>query len=164
MATSFTKRISLFVTTVFDDSVYRQVKKEESLVRFLIYTGLLSGHFLYALSTEKKELIYVVKKYKINRNGFTEFMVVDGKGRHLNVNNSLWYWKWDSIEEWHKIEPNKNVFIQYYGWRVPLFGIFPNIVKTDNTPFLNPIQTNKHDTFENPKIAKFQLINSINHE
>jgi hypothetical protein len=98
------------------------------------------------------------------RNGFTEFMVVDEKGRHLNVNNSLWYWKWDSIEEWYKIEPNKNFFIKYYGWRVPLFGLFPNIVTTDNENFLNPNKTKKIDLFENTKIAKFQLINSVNHE
>jgi hypothetical protein len=164
MTTSFTKRISLFITSVFDNSVYRKIKKEEFLSRMLIFTGLLSTHCLYALSTEKKELIYVVKKYKMVRNGFTEFMVIDEKGRHLNVNNSLWYWKWDSIEEWYKIEPNKNFFIKYYGWRVPLFGLFPNIVTTDNENFLNPNKTKKIDLFENTKIAKFQLINSVNHE
>jgi hypothetical protein len=55
-------------------------------------------------------------------------MIVDNKGRHFNVNNSLWYWKWDSIEDWEKIEKDKQLLVKYYGWRSPIFGLFPNIV------------------------------------
>lgn len=164
MSTSFIKRFSLFITTVFNDRPYRKIEREEVLCRLLITTTLIGSHCAYALSTEKTEWINFVKKYKMVRNGFTEFMVIDDKGRHFNVNNSLWYWKWDSIEDWHKIEPNKKIFIKYYGWRWPIFGLFPNIVTSDNTPFLSPVQIKKNDLFENPKIAKFQLINSTNRE
>ena len=54
-------------------------------------------------------------------------------GKHYNVNNSLWYWKWDSIEDWHNLETNKPLTIKYYGYRVPLIGVFPNIVISDQT-------------------------------
>ena len=94
----------------------------------------------------------------MNINGFTEFMIIDDKGRHFNVNNSLWYWKWNSIEEWHKIDSNKELLIQYYGWRWPTFGLFPNIVMLNNEQFLNPIMDKRHNVFENTKIAKFKLI------
>ena len=58
-------------------------------------------------------------------------MIVDETGKHYNVNNSLWYWKWNSIEDWHKLETNKPTTIQYYGYRIPLFGVFPNIFILD---------------------------------
>ena len=57
-------------------------------------------------------------------------MVIDNKGRHFNVNNSMWYWKWDSIEDWHKIKNNNKINVKYYGLRIPVLGIFPNIVQS----------------------------------
>ena len=61
-------------------------------------------------------------------------MNVDSDGRHFNVNNSLWYWKWDSIEDWNKIKNkiknDSQITIKYYGIRIPFFGLFPNIIKS----------------------------------
>jgi hypothetical protein len=61
------------------------------------------------------------------RNGFTEFMVIDEYGNHYNVNNSFWYWKWNSIEDWYNIKESDELDFKYYGWRVPVLGMFPNI-------------------------------------
>ena len=93
---------------------------------------ILGANFFYATTTKEEVQINIQKKYKFDRNGFTEFMVIDNKGTHYNVNNSFWYGKWDSIEDWHSIELNKQLDITYYGLRVPLFGMFPNIVKFNN--------------------------------
>ena len=60
-------------------------------------------HGSFALATNKTEEICVAKKYKYVSNGFTNFMIVDTNGRHFNVNNSFWYWKWDAIEDWTNI-------------------------------------------------------------
>jgi hypothetical protein len=97
-----------------------------------LYGSLLIGgvHGLYSLSTEKNEEIKVENKYKMVNYGFTNFMVVDNKGRHFNVNNSFWYWKWDGIEEWENIDWGSKIVAKYYGWRVPFLGLFPNIVDT----------------------------------
>lgn len=89
---------------------------------------LLLGNCVYALGTVENKQIKISKKYKFNRCGFTEFMIVDNNGKHYNVNNSLWYWKWDSIEDWNELEASNDVIVKYYGWRVPLFGLFPNII------------------------------------
>lgn len=94
---------------------------------FLLLTTS-AAHALYAISTEKNEDIKVTNKYKMVNFAKTDFMIVDNKGRHFNVNNSLWYWKWDSIEDWEKIEKDKQLLVKYYGWRIPIFGLFPNIV------------------------------------
>ena len=84
-------------------------------------------HGIYALGTEKTEKSRIVKKYKMVRNGFTEFMVVDENGNHYNVNNSFWYWKWNSIEDWYDIKEGDELHFKYYGWRVHVLGMFPNI-------------------------------------
>ena len=108
------------------------------------------GHFAYALGTKKKKEIKIVKKYTFTKNGYTDFMVIDSYGNHYNINNSLWYWKWDSIEDWNSIETNKKLNMKYYGWRVPILGIFPNIVSTQN----NKNNNNNNNTKINDIIVK----------
>jgi hypothetical protein len=100
----------------------------------LFISGIFLGfHGYYAVSTKENKDICIVKKYLFVRNGFTEFMIIDKEGNHYNVNNSLWYWKWNSIEDWHNIETDKEINAKYYGWRVPIIGLFPNIVQLENT-------------------------------
>ena len=94
---------------------------------------LTYGHGMFALATNKKEKIRVTKKYTYVANGYTNFMIVDDKGRHFNVNNSFWYWKWDAIEEWNNIqekldEKETTLIVSYYGYRIPFLGLFPNLV------------------------------------
>jgi hypothetical protein len=86
------------------------------------------SHCAYVIGSVENKYIKIDKKYQFDRNGFTEFMVIDNNGEHYNVNNSLWFWKWDSIEDWHNLELNKLIMVKYYGWRYPLFGMFPNII------------------------------------
>ncbi len=100
-------------------------------ITFGLFTLGTIGHGCYTLKTTNNTIITVHKKYKFSNNGFTEFMVIDEKGNHYNVTNSIWYWKWNSIEDWHKIQTNKELIIKYYGWRIPLLGLFPNIVNTN---------------------------------
>ena len=90
---------------------------------------LTYGYGAFALATNKTEEICVTKKYKYVSNGFTNFMIVDEKGRHFNVNNSFWYWKWDSIEDWTNIQPETILVVSYYGYRIPFLGMFPNVVE-----------------------------------
>ena len=49
-------------------------------------------------NTKRKKLI-IDKKYIYTKNALSEFMIVDKTGKHYNVNNSVWYWKWNSIEQ-----------------------------------------------------------------
>ncbi len=87
-------------------------------------------HFIYTFGTTKQKDILITKKYTFEINGFTKFMIIDENNCHFCVNNSFWYWKWNSLEDWHKLEENKNVKIKYYGYRLPVFGMFPNIFNT----------------------------------
>jgi len=112
--------------------------KPEPLVFLCISIGFTYGHGAFALATNKREEICVTKKYKYDTNGFTNFMIVDNKGRHFNVNNSFWYWKWDSIEDWANVETNteKKITVNYYGYRIPFLGMFPNVVEISSNSTL----------------------------
>jgi hypothetical protein len=55
-------------------------------------------------------------------------MIIDENNKHYNVNNSFWYWKWNSIEDWSTLRENESINIKYYGYRIPFLGFFPNIV------------------------------------
>ena len=99
--------------------------------------GVAGGiHAVYAYGTSKTEEVTIVNKYQIVNHGSTRFMIHDEKGRHYAVNNSLWYWKWDSIEDWTKMYKGDRITVHYYGIRSPLFGLFPNIVGVE-TEFQN---------------------------
>ena len=106
--------------------------KAAKLIPVQIQLGLigtiLGGHACYAYGTQSKNQICVNKTYMYTQNGCTEFMIIDQNGKHYNINNSFWYWKWNSIEDWHNINTGDVLNVKYYGFRIPLFGVFPNIV------------------------------------
>ena len=107
---------------------------ERALPLSLVYgraLAVVSGagiHGAYVFSTKKQEKIYVMDTYQRVHCGSTFFMVVDGEGRHFHVGNSLWFWRWNAVEDWHRIQRGYPLTVQYYGWRVPALGWFPNIV------------------------------------
>ena len=104
------------------------LKSNDPAVVFTTGASMISCNFLYAIFTREEKEIIVKKKYQFDRSGFTDFMVIDSNGKHYNLNNSLWYWKWDSIEDWHSIKEEQKIHTLTYGWRLPILGLFPNIV------------------------------------
>jgi hypothetical protein len=153
MSRSFLRNFFTYAERIFEDNAKRKIVAGEIALRVGVLSTVLAGHGIYAYSTEEKDAIVVTKKYKMNRNGFTEFMIIDDKGRHFNVNNSLWYWKWDSIEDWHRIQEKseEKLLIRYYGWRMPLLGIFPNITVSNRAEFL--------DSTNSAEFIRFKLRN-----
>lgn len=131
MSGNFMKNFFRMFNIIFDDKATRELTKREIFFKAGILGSFVAGHGFYAYLTGKHDTITVTKKYKMTRGGYTDFMVVDNKGRHFNVNNSFWYWKWNSIEDWYKIEEKKGLLITYYGWRIAPLGLFPNIVISD---------------------------------
>ena len=126
--------------------IYKQLLKSNNPVfLFTSSVTMISCNFFYAILTREEKEIIVKKKYKFDRSGFTEFMIIDSNDKHYNLNNSLWYWKWDSIEDWHSIKEEQKLNTLTYGLRVPILGIFPNIVSS---------QYNKNNKNDNSKIIK----------
>jgi len=113
------------INEIIDTEIIQRLPIKNQLMCFVCIIG---SHFCYSLGTRAEKSIIIKRKYTFIRNGFTEFMVIDENGKHYNVTNSLWYWKWNSIEDWCLIKKNTKFNIQYYGLRIPILGIFPNIV------------------------------------
>lgn len=130
MSNNFLKIFSTFIRSL----TYKtsNITLSDFKLNFLTLSLLTSIHLSYTLTTENKEKIKVYDKYKLVNYGSTNFMIIDNNGRHFNVNNSLWYWKWDSIEDWSKINKDDTLYVRYYGWRMPIFGMFPNIIQYKN--------------------------------
>ena len=143
-----------------NDTRYELNKNNIELwVKSLMITTGISCHCTYTLGTSKNEQLTIVKKYKMVRNGYTEFMVIDENERHFNVNNSLWYWKWNSIEDWTKIKEGDNFNFKYYGWRVPVLGLFPNIYMTNRDQILDSMTNAQFRVFEYKK--EYDKINTL---
>ena len=136
--------------------IYKEILKSNN--QFTLFTTsitMISCNFFYAMFTREEKEIIVKKKYKFNRSGFTEFMIIDFNDKHYNINNSLWYWKWDSIEDWHLIKEEQILNTLTYGWRVPILGMFPNIVSS---------QYNKSNKNDNTKIIEMIYNTSLEKE
>jgi len=116
--------------TVFNMMFKTVLKSKDPLILFTTSISMISCNFLYAIFTRQEKEIIVKKKYKFDKSGFTDFMIIDSNGKHYNLNNSLWYWKWNSIEDWHSIREEEKLNTLTYGWRVPILGLFPNIVSS----------------------------------
>jgi hypothetical protein len=133
--------------------IYKQVLKSNNPVfLFTSSVTMISCNLFYAVFTREEKEIIVKKKYKFDRSGFTEFMIIDSNDKHYNLNNSLWYWKWDSIEDWHSIKEEQKLNTLTYGLRVPILGIFPNIVSS---------QYNKSNKNDNSKIIEMIINTSL---
>ncbi len=91
-----------------------------------------AAHFCNAMGTQDDKTIVVTHKYQFVNGGTSHFMVVDERGTHYVVNNSLWFWKWDSLEDWHALRKRRPAAVHVYGWRVPIFGMFPIIVELES--------------------------------
>lgn len=131
------------------------LKSNNQAVLFTSSVTMIGCNLFYAIFTREEKEIIVKKKYKFDRSGFTEFMIIDSNDKHYNLNNSLWYWKWDSIEDWHSIKEEQKLNTLTYGLRVPILGIFPNIVSS---------QYNKNNKNNNSKIIKMIYNTSLEEE
>ena len=136
------------MSRTFFNIIFKNLLKSKNPVILLTTSAtMISSNFLYAILTREEKEIIVKKKYKFDRSGFTEFMIIDSNDKHYNLNNSLWYWKWDSIEDWYSIKEEQKLNTLTYGWRLPILGMFPNIVsskynksnKNDNTKIIDMI-------------------------
>ena len=107
MAKSLLFRFKWFYKAILKDVDVDEYSDITIKFAFGVVSLGMIGHASYTLKTTKHKIIDVKEKYMFTRNGFTEFMIIDEKGNHYNVTNSIWYWKWDSIEDWHKIQTNK---------------------------------------------------------
>lgn len=128
MSSNFLKLLNNSLKICFyENKKYKKLDEENILIHSFLFICGSFLHLSYSLGTSDFKYSKIRKKYKMVRNGFTDFMIITADEKHYNVNNSLWYWKWNSIEDWHKMQEGDTIYFNYYGWRIDFLGIFPNI-------------------------------------
>ena len=130
---------------------YIKIFASNNNIKFEPFVLLLTiPHLTYVFSTQKEDNIVIINKYKYVSNGYTNFMIVDANGTHYNVNNSFWFWKWDSIEDWNKLKVGNTIYAKYY-------GILKDKTKIENEHHLisiDPVLTTNKDLNNNNRIHR----------
>ena len=107
----------------------KQINLSQKTINIISGT-VITTSAIYNYSTIDNKNITIVNKYKFNRYGFTEFMVIDENNNHYNFNNNIWFFKFDNIEDYYKLKEGDTVNIYCCGWRIPFLGLFPNVYKS----------------------------------
>lgn len=95
--------------------------------------GTFSGGF-YAYFTAGTKIVAIenteIKGYKSDKEFKQIYLVFTDQGVYKNV-DSWWYLKFNSSDVHGQILKlkGKKAKIHYYGWRIPIFSQYPNIVK-----------------------------------
>lgn len=121
MATSLLTHLNLFLKVV----------SKSHPIGTAILGAFSCIHAVYAYSTADTKVITIKQSYDYVTHGTTRLMVVDNDGQHYKMSNSLWYWKWDTLEDvaTHRKLGN-HMDVKYYGIRIPMLGMFPSIYST----------------------------------
>lgn len=65
----------------------------------------------------------------------TKYCVVvmkdDGREEVLQNGDSLWWWKWNSADYQARLQPGQRFRFKVFGWRLPLFSSFRNIISAE---------------------------------
>ena len=126
MSSNFLKLLNNSFKICFcENKKYKKLDAENILIKSFLFICGSFLHLSYSLGTSDFKYSKIIKKYKMVRNGFTDFMIITDDEKHYNVNNSLWYWKWNSIEDWHKMQEGDTIYFDYYGWRIDFFRNIP---------------------------------------
>jgi hypothetical protein len=138
MSRSFLNNINKYILPDLIENINKHTNPYILVGSNILFFGT---HAFYTYGTVQNKIIVIKKKYKFSRNGLTEFMIIDNNNKHYNVNNSFWFWKWDSVEDWNNLETNQQLIIKYYGYRIPVLGIFPNIITSKQDKLLDSMTT-----------------------
>lgn len=100
----------------------------------VIIIGIVLTITLQLGSAFEKE-ITIAKKYTAIggvRYAYTKYMIVATDGNIYQVSNVWWRADFNNEEDWHALDIGKTYRVKGWGYRVPLFGMYPNIYKIVN--------------------------------
>lgn len=94
MSSNFLKLLNNSLKICFyENKKYKKLDEANILAHSFLFMCGSFLHLSYALGTSDFKYSKIIKKYKMVRNVFTDFMIITNDEKHYNVNNSLWYWK-----------------------------------------------------------------------
>ncbi len=114
-------------------NVFTIENNKENIWRIFMKIGIIvvpMSFYVYASTNTRR--IRIKRKYKYVKSGMTSFMIIDMDENHYSLNNSIWFWKWDAIEDWYSLDNEREINIKFYGYRIPILSLFPNIYSYSN--------------------------------
>lgn len=66
--------------------------------------------------------------------GGAEYRIYASDGTYVMADSLLGQTRYDTADEYGKIQPNTTYKIVYKGWRIPFFSAFPNILQATPVP------------------------------
>lgn len=87
---------------------------------------------IYSLSTGDQLTATVTDKERVcesGKDGACKWMILTDKMSFENT-DTIWHWKFNSTDVQSSVNVGETYNFDYYGWRLPFFSIYPNLVGT----------------------------------
>lgn len=106
----------------------KEMTRESVIAGSLILGAACAAHSSYAYGTKRDRTITIDDRYQLMPSFGSMQMIKEKEGSHYAVPSSFWFWQFKSPELWRSLENGKTYAVTTYGWRIPVLGMFPNIV------------------------------------
>lgn len=97
---------------------------------FLLLVGPFIFNLFYVYGTQQDRTITVNKTERIVNQDSSKYLVYAEEGVFENT-DSLLRWKFNSADVYNDILENQKYNCDTYGWRIPFFSTYPNIVSCE---------------------------------
>jgi hypothetical protein len=102
---------------------YKNNKRFVLLISFFFITSMVYSYF-----TSFEKIITVKEKDSMRSGKYGQNIISDTDGNVYTISNSLFYDFFTAMELFTKIEPNQSYKVKGFGYRIPVLGIYPNII------------------------------------
>lgn len=99
---------------------------------FLLLVGPFIFNLFYVYGTQEDRTITVNKTERVQSSSGNDskYLVYAKEGVFENT-DSILRWKFNSADVYNSVLPNQTYTCDTYGWRIPFFSMYPNIVSCE---------------------------------
>jgi len=104
--------------------IYKENKRPIVLIVFFLATSMVYSYF-----TSFEKIITVKEKDSVITGKYGKNIVSDTDENVYTIENSLFYNFFTAMELFTKIETNQAYKVKGFGFRIPMLGVYPNIIR-----------------------------------
>ncbi len=101
---------------------------------FFLVLVLMFGQAIFVYTTHNSKIVTIKSiDHKITKNGDDiqdKYLVFTDNDGVFENTDSWFYFKWNSSDVQNSLVVGQKVKLNYYGWRIPFFSAYPNIIST----------------------------------
>lgn len=102
---------------------------DNPIVLYMSILGLyIIVQIVYVYFTRFERIITVKEKHEFSTGKYIRNTISDEEGNIYQIQSSLPLLHFSEAEIWLQVEKNRKYTILAYGWRIPILGLYPNIV------------------------------------